>query len=177
MENNNSNQNDDQEQQPSEKKRSLHDLKSRGFNFGNLFLGLIILFIGIFYLSRNYGWVPENMNLEILRLWPVLIIAVGLSLLDNRSLLSRTISFIAFIIVITITSFIIFYGVKDDTMSVLNEEPFKIEISEKTNYSDIVIKSGVGKVNITGGSEDLAEQSTLLLPFFVFSVVTFPLTT
>lgn len=157
MENNNTEQNNDQGQKPSEKERSFYDRQNKGFNFGNLFLGLIILSVGIFYLCKNYGWLPENLNLEILRLWPILIIAVGLSLLNNRGFLSKTIGFVIFLIVITITSFIIFYGIKNDTKPILNENPFKIERSEKTNYSSVVIKSGVGKVNITGGSEELAD--------------------
>ncbi len=157
MENNNTEQNNDQEQRLSEKKQPFYDRKNKGFNFGSLFLGLIILSVGIFYLCKNYGWLPENLNLEILRLWPILIIAVGLSLLNSRGFLSKTIGFIIFLIVITITSFIIFYGVKNDTKPILNENPFKIERSEKTNYSSVVIKSGVGKVNITGGSEEFAD--------------------
>ena len=157
MENNNSERNNDQEQGLSEKKQPFYHCQNKGFNFGSLFLGLIILSIGIFYLCRNYGWLPENLNLEILRLWPILIIAVGLSLLNNKGFLSKTIGFVIFLIVITITSFIIFYGVKNDTKPILNENLFKIEKSEKTNYSSIVIKSGVGKVNITGGSEEFAE--------------------
>ena len=157
MENDNTEQNNDRDQKLSEKKRSLHNCKNKGFNFGNLFLGLIILFIGIFYLCKNYGWLPENLNLEILRLWPILIITVGLSLLNSEGFLSKSIGFVIFLIVITITSFIIFYGVKNDTKPILNENPFRIERSEKTNYSSIVIKSGVGKVNITGGSEEFAD--------------------
>ena len=157
MENNNSERNNDQEQGLSEKKQPFYHCQNKGFNFGSLFLGLIILSIGIFYLCRNYGWLPENLNLEILRLWPILIIAVGLSLLNNKGFLSKTIGFVIFLIVITITSFIIFYGVKNDTKPILNENPFKIERSEKTNHSSVVIKSGVGKVNITGGSEEFAE--------------------
>jgi len=157
MENNNTERNNDQGQRPSEKEQPSYDCQNKGFNFGNLFLGLIILSVGIFYLCKNYGWLPENLNLEILRLWPILIIAVGLSLLNNKGFLSRTIGFIIFLIVITITSFVIFYGVKNDTKPVLNENPFKIERSEKTNYSSVVIKSGVGKVNITGGSEEFAD--------------------
>ena len=157
MENNNSERNNDQEQGLSEKEQPSYDRQNKGFNFGNLFLGLIILSVGIFYLCKNYGWLPENLNLEILRLWPVLIIAVGLSLLNNKGFLSKTIGFIIFLTVITITSFIIFYGVKNDTKPILNENPFKIERSEKTNYSSIMIKSGVGKVNITGGSEEFAD--------------------
>ena len=157
MENNNTEQNNDQGQKPSEKEQPSYDRQNKGFNFGNLFLGLIILSVGIFYLCKNYGWLPENLNLEILRLWPILIIAVGLSLLNNKGFLSKTIGFIIFLIVITITSFLIFYGVKNDTKPVLNENPFKIERSEKTNYSSVAIKSGVGKVNITGGSEEFAE--------------------
>ncbi|MCK5466389.1 hypothetical protein KAI56_02750 [Candidatus Parcubacteria bacterium] len=157
MENNDTEQNNDQGQKPSEKEQPSYDRQNKGFNFGNLFLGLIILSVGIFYLCKNYGWLPENLNLEILRLWPILIIAVGLSLLNNKGFLSKTIGFIIFLIVITITSFLIFYGVKNDTKPVLNENPFKIERSEKTNYSSVAIKSGVGKVNITGGSEEFAE--------------------
>ena len=157
MENNNIEQNNDRGQKPSEKEQPSCNRQNKGFNFGNLFLGLIILSVGIFYLCKNYGWLPENLNLEILRLWPILIIAVGLSLLNNKGFLSKTIGFIIFLIVITITSFLIFYGVKNDTKPVLNENPFKIERSEKTNYSSVAIKSGVGKVNITGGSEEFAE--------------------
>ncbi|MCK5084857.1 MAG: hypothetical protein KAQ64_04350 [Candidatus Pacebacteria bacterium] len=157
MENDNTEQNNDQGQKHFEKEQPSCDRQNKGFNFGNLFLGLIILSVGIFYLCRNYGWLPENLNLEILRLWPVLIIAVGLSLLSSKGFLSKTIGFVIFLIVITITSFIIFYGVKNDTKPILSENPFRIERSEKTNYSSIVIKSGVGKVNITGGSEELAE--------------------
>ena len=156
MEGNNK-QNIAHEQKPPEEKRLTDCCGKRGYNFGNLFLGLVVVFIGIFYLSKNYGWLPEDLNVEILRLWPVLIITAGLSLLDSRGFLSKTTSFVIFLIVITVTSFIIFYGFKNSPEPVFKETPFKIEIGEKTNYADIAIMSGVGKVDISGISGPLAE--------------------
>lgn len=145
------------EQKTPEKKRSAGCCGNRGYNFGNLFLGLIVVSVGIFYLSKNYGWLPQDVNMEIVRLWPVLIIAAGLSLLDGRGFLSKTSGFLIFLAVIAATSFIVFYGFKNKTEPVLTETPFRIEMAEKTNYSDITIKSGIGKVKISGASELLAE--------------------
>ncbi|MBI2667333.1 hypothetical protein HYX17_01020 [Candidatus Woesearchaeota archaeon] len=45
---------------------------------GNIFWGWFFLLLGLFFLARNFGWIP---NISI---WPVLLIILGIYMLIPR---------------------------------------------------------------------------------------------
>lgn len=58
--------------------------KSKDFNFcyylgPSLWLPILLIFVGFYYLGKHLGWFSET-----LPLWPIILIAVGLAMLVNR---------------------------------------------------------------------------------------------
>ena len=56
---------------------------NRKFDFGNLFWGLLLLFIGTMFLLDNMNVVELQLS-YLWRLWPLLIVATGVSLLSIK---------------------------------------------------------------------------------------------
>ncbi|MDD4412865.1 MAG: DUF5668 domain-containing protein [Patescibacteria group bacterium] len=62
--------------------------KPRKINFGKVAMGVLLIILGFIYLSVNMGWLPEETKPDLWKLWPVLIIFWGLSMMAGRSLAS-----------------------------------------------------------------------------------------
>jgi hypothetical protein len=58
----------------------MHDLRSRLFGSG-LVTGLFLLLIGVLLILENFGYISIG---HVLRLWPVIIIAIGLGRILSR---------------------------------------------------------------------------------------------
>lgn len=43
---------------------------------GNLFVGIIIVVVGVYFLADNWGWIPRGIQMS--RFWPVLLILFGM---------------------------------------------------------------------------------------------------
>lgn len=59
---------------------------------GSLTWGLVIIVLGIMFLLSNFGALPPVVWLQVLRLWPVLIILIGVETLLGHSEVSEIIS-------------------------------------------------------------------------------------
>ena len=73
--------------------------QARKWNFGNVFWGLLIILVGTLLLLKNFNIISVNL-LDLWRLWPVLIIGLGLSMLSLRGWLGALVSFIASILLL-----------------------------------------------------------------------------
>ncbi len=76
---NSSLKNKEKEQEHDLLKMLLEDINSH--HYGNILFGLTVVFVGFYLLGRNFGFIPAGLDVEIIRLWPVLIIFVGISIL------------------------------------------------------------------------------------------------
>lgn len=130
--------------------------KKRGFDFGRLFFGFIILSLGLFYLAKNTGHLPLDLNINMFQLWPLLIITLGLSLLSGRGLVSNSIGILTFCIASIIVAILLFNGGSSGVVEWKNV-PIEIEKEEGINFAAIHIITGVSEINIKGGSEKLVE--------------------
>ncbi len=139
------------ETQPSEKK-----MRKDGFNFGNLFLGIFLIFLGIVLLGKSTGWYEVNISVNLWQLWPLLIIFIGLSLLSRGRWSSFIITVVVTIIVIAIVGFMMFFGMgtKNGKIS-KNIENISIKKEYGVDSALIRVETGAGRLKIDGGGQDL----------------------
>ena len=78
--------------------------KSKNWNIGAMFWGLLFVLIGVLLLLNNFGIIEVNLS-NIWQLWPVLIIGIGLSVLSPRGWLWGIISVILTIAMLGLVAF------------------------------------------------------------------------
>lgn len=79
--------------------------KRRGVNFGRIAFGLFFIALGVYFLAKNTGFLPAELEIkiDIWKLWPLLIVFAGLSMLSAKSKLSALIG--------SVITFIVLFGV------------------------------------------------------------------
>ena len=78
--------------------------KSKNWNIGAIFWGLLFVLIGVLLLLNNFGIIEVNLS-NIWQLWPVVIIGIGLSVLSPRGWLWGIISVILTIAMLGLVAF------------------------------------------------------------------------
>jgi hypothetical protein len=77
-----------------------------GARFSKIFFGLILVLIGLFYLGRNLGFLPDiNLNFQVI--WPILIILAGFLLVNRRSRVSIIVGVFAALVFMLILTFVV----------------------------------------------------------------------
>ncbi len=132
-----------------------HHYPEKGrFQFGRIVVGLIIIFIGVVYLAQANGWAGIDVNLNWDRLWPLIIVFIGLSMLGGKGWMSGTIGIIITIAILAIAALLIFTPADNTNKSVTTDT---IAISKEANATSAVvdIKAGAGNLTIKEGASDL----------------------
>ena len=147
-----------------------HHYYARGFNFGKLFFGLFIICFGLFYLARNTGWLPVDIEINWMLIWPILIIFAGLSLLTGRGWLTAIVGVVATIIILAAVALMLFGGQigsgrtfwpswrmradnnLDQSDTAVKEQVVMIKKDEAAKSATISLKARAGKVSVKGGS-------------------------
>lgn len=126
------------------------------FNFGRLFLGLFLIFIGLALLGETTGL--YHIEIDFWSLWPVLIIALGLSLLSRQGWLSFFIAVVVIVLVLALIVLSFYLGsnsfVKQRSGKV-ETELVSIPYLAGAKVATIKIKTGAGKLSIDGGGVGL----------------------
>jgi len=73
-----------------------------------MLFGIVLILGGLFYLSVNLGIFPGSWHINIWRLWPILIIFIGLGIFDGRGWIPLLIGVIVTILILVILIFAIF---------------------------------------------------------------------
>lgn len=146
-----------------------------GFNFGKLFFGLLVVFFGLYYLARNTGWLPVDLQINWILIWPILIIFAGLSLLTGRNWLTAIIGVITTLIVIVAVVLMLFggqigggktiwpfwhMGVENENLqsgNSIREQTVAIARETVAKSAVVSLKARAGKVSIKGGGEGLVD--------------------
>jgi hypothetical protein len=136
-----------------EVKTEARPVKERDFRPGKLFIGVLIIFVGLIYLLKNAG-VISHVYFDFAKLWPVIIILIGLSMLSARGMIPRLIWIIAVIITCAGISLIIFTAPRG--VRALRTEPISIAPVEGLTSAQLNIRAGAGKITVTGGSDKIA---------------------
>ncbi|MFA5051918.1 MAG: toast rack family protein [Patescibacteria group bacterium] len=130
-----------------------HHYPEKGrFHFGRIVAGLIIIFIGVVYLAQANGWAGVNLNLDWGRLWPLIIIFVGLSMLGGRGWMSGTIGIIITIAILAIAALLIFTPANQTSVTT-----DVITIAKDANAASAIlhVKAGAGTLTVKDGAADL----------------------
>lgn len=139
---------------PKETVREIHHhhYPEKGrFHFGRIVIGLIIIFIGVVYLAQANGWAGVDVNLDWGKLWPLIIIFVGLSMLGGRGWMSGTIGIIVTIAILAIAALLIFTPADRTTTT----DTITVAKDAAATSAVVNVKAGAGTLDVTGGATDL----------------------
>lgn len=119
--------------------------------------GIIIILLGVILLANNFQILPWSVWYELLRLWPAILIAIGVDLIFRKSSLSflQILSPLAIIAAIGGAVYLSqadrAYQITDPTLR------FEQPLSPKLKQADIEISFGAGILRLEGGSAYLFE--------------------
>lgn len=138
------------------------------WNFGKIFFGSFLVVVGLFYLARGVGIIPNEFVINWPILWPLCLILIGLSFISARSITGKIIGVFFMLIVLSVILVIIFsgsvFGLLDNSKIVTQE----INIQRETTATDavITIKTGAGELAVKGGATGLVSGN--LMSNFLF---------
>jgi hypothetical protein len=153
----------------SEEKKKTHEEKNessdeccggKGFNFGRLFFGIVVLAIGLIYLLNNLGITNIQFDLTFNIIWPIIVIGIGLSILSGKGWFSMVLGIIVILILIAVGVFI--FAKSNMLQSISNSQSSKNEIiniakDAKTTDAIVNVKTGAGNLNISGSANGLVD--------------------
>ncbi len=130
-----------------------HHHHDRGRGPGGMFVGLIVIAIGVYFLGKQAGWFPEDVELNWNWIWPLFIIAFGVSLLSRRGAFGwllttiMTIGVLGFLAAAAFGAFGNSGPLRTDTVS----------ITKQTGATSLAldIDTGAGKLVLKGGASQL----------------------
>jgi hypothetical protein len=132
----------------------------KSYSSGQLFWGGLLIVIGSLFLLGNFGVIDPRFE-DIIKLWPLLIIAAGLSILSVRSMLWRTISVIAVIASLVFIALVGAGGIKPSQQDA-QEQSVRISAQQDVSGADVRLRAGAGTITIGAGeASDVLADATL----------------
>ncbi len=147
-----------------------HHYRNRGFNFGRLLFGLIVIMFGLAFLARNAGWLPYDISVDWSLLWPIAVILVGLSLMTGQGWASLVIGVVVTLGVLFLIGSMFWrgpIGFGPSMMGWRGDWQERRQLSDSVSYAiakepeakrgEIAIRGGAGRIKVQGGAERLIE--------------------
>jgi len=111
-----------------------------------IFWGLLFVLLGGLILANNFGLVDVNW-VNLWRLWPLIIIATGLSILALRNLIWRIITIILIILTMGAIAWVAVGGFPV-SQSTSSQEIMVQKISDKVKQAEVSVKAGASSLQI-----------------------------
>ncbi len=143
------------QQQKTEIHHHYHYDRQGGMNFGRIFLGLIILVIGMMYLANNLGWMNLSLHFNASMIWPLVLIFIGLSLFQRRGWFGGVFGILLTLLVVVVIAIMVFGVDMTGTTTVSTTRSVEIQKSADITSARVAISSGAGKLIVKGGSSQL----------------------
>lgn len=163
----------DQSEKPVETVAEKNQEKHNNWIVGKIFWGLLLMLIGGLVLAGNFGFININWT-NLWKLWPLFIIAAGLSVLSLRHVIWRIFLIISAILTLGIVAWTLVSDFSYPNLTQNYESSVKIA-SSNIKRAEINVKAGAGSINITSASQievakanlessfiDLSEQSSAI---------------
>lgn len=142
------------------KKNRKSEHRDDNWNVSKIFWGLLFIVIGALVLLANFDIITVDWG-NIWRLWPILIISCGLSILSFRNLIWRLASIL---LVIMTMGLIVFVATADTELLTTSSRAYISSIEYKNNnIKKSVVNIEAGASDITFGSKD---QNSLVTTSF-----------
>ena len=163
----------DQSEKPVETIVEKNQEKHNNWIIGKIFWGLLLMLIGGLVLAGNFGFINVNWT-NLWKLWPLFIIAAGLSVLSLNHIIWRIFLIILAILTLGIVAWTLVSDFSYPNLTQNHESSIQIT-SSNIKRAEINIKAGAGSINITSASQgevakanlesnftDLIEQSSVI---------------
>ncbi|MEI6053992.1 MAG: DUF5668 domain-containing protein [Candidatus Saccharibacteria bacterium] len=79
--------------------------KNGNWGIGRIFWGLLLVLVGVMLIAENFGYINVNW-VDLLRLWPLLVIAAGLSILSVKSVVWKIFTIILAVVTLSAIAFV-----------------------------------------------------------------------
>lgn len=147
-------------------------VKNNSWNVSKLFWGLLLIVAGGLMLASNFGLVDLNWG-SLWRLWPLIIVSVGLSVLSFDNIIWKilvvilTISTVGFIAWVAVSDSLgeVQASIQEKTINVISKEVKKAEINVKAGASELQInsanQSALAKARLESNLTTLSTNSTI----------------
>ncbi|MDR7869396.1 MAG: DUF5668 domain-containing protein [Tissierellaceae bacterium] len=115
-------------------------------------VGLILIVIGVILLLFNLGYINFNVFLSLFNLWPLLLVAVGISIIFKNNQVVSYITWGLFFVII------IAFGIYTQDVSntlISSNDNILIDKSPETKYADLHLDIGASNININSTDDYL----------------------
>lgn len=129
-----------------------------GWDTGRIFWGLLLILIGALSLLSTFGVVDVNWS-NIWQLWPLAIVAAGLSVLSLRGWTGRIITF-AFVIITLVAVAMFAVGQDPGSSSVRTDKVSLSQSSSSVEQAEVSIKTGASTLNINTANQKEIVKAT-----------------
>lgn len=131
---------------------------NRKFDFGNLFWGLLLLFIGSMFLLDNLNIVDFQFS-NLWRLWPLLIVAAGVSLLSLKGWLGIIVTGALVVLMIGTVVLVSLGHLRPGSNVAVNTQNIEVaRTGQNVTALNVEISGGAGNINLsTGADSDLVK--------------------
>jgi hypothetical protein len=139
--------------------------KSRStWRIGQLFWGGLLIIVGTLLLLDNLNVVETNLA-ALWQLWPLLLVAAGLSVLSVRNTLWKTLSTL-FVFVMLGFVLLVGLGVLDtNTNSSIQNDSTIVLLNENTSKAETSIKMGAGTLTISSAKQEEVVRANITSSF------------
>lgn len=121
------------------------------------FKGIIIILLGVILLANNFQILPWSVWYELLRLWPAILIAIGIDLIFRKSSLSF-LQILSPLVIIAAIGGAVYLSQADRAYEITDRAlRFEQPLSPELKQADIEISFGAGILRLEGGSAYLFE--------------------
>ncbi len=158
---------------------------TKPWKVGRLFWGLLLVLIGGLILASNYGVVSVNW-FNLWRVWPLFIVAIGLSVLTFKGWAGQLLKVIFLILALGAVTYALVYAPQNfqqtttyDITSQKISSATDVEVNLKTGLGQVDIntvdQADVAKVHLESNIADLANDTSLVGTTQVVNINTNPL--
>lgn len=128
-----------------------HHYEKKGPSLFRLLLGLLVILVGLAWLSSSLGW-GWGISVDVWRFWPVIIIFFGLSLLSRGSAVLRTISAIIVLFVFFLITALLFWPANRSDKEF--SQTIDVPIDATAQQTDVRLKLGAVDFTLLGETDN-----------------------
>lgn len=136
-------------------------------NIGRLIWGLILTAFGILLILVNFGYADLSVFSYIWRLWPLILVFIGLSVIGKggNTFVNILIGIIALLIIGAAITAVVnperrgAFNIREQSSS--QEYTYTDDLTDEIKSAEILIQTGAGKLDIDGKSDQLFSASVI----------------
>ena len=140
--------------------QGVRPTESRDWNIGSLFWGLLLVTAGVLLLLGNFGYVQLDW-MNVLRLWPLAIIAAGVSILAVKSTLWKLVSVVLLVLTLVAFSMLATGALGSASPEFRRFESNVQPVGSDVKKADIKVSGGASKFRVTTANLDVAAKASL----------------